>query len=316
MGFSFWLALLILGQTPLDATDFLRITWKGNPLAYVDRADYTLPFSGVPLVDEARLDEVRKTIEKKVYKPPVNAIINEQGQIIPEQRGRALDRQVFWGQVYEYFYGNGPAEISPVVREIWPRVDRALLQEVRKRQIGYYTTYFNPNNYNRSYNISLATKSINNYVVLPGETFSFNKVVGQRTREKGYLDAPIIVKGELSEGIGGGICQVSSTLFNAVDQAGLHIIKRYSHSRHVPYVPPGRDATVSWWGPDFVFQNRYAHPILIRAHSGHGRMMVTIHSFPEIEYEPRSVPSVQSELPEETPSDSIDPHANAVPPLP
>src|SRR5699024_8549970 len=97
------------------------------------------------------------------------------------------------------------------------------------------------------------------------ETFSFNNVVGKRTKEKGYKKAPVIVKGELAEDIGGGICQVSSTLFNAVNLQGIEIVERYSHSREVPYVPPGKDATVSWWGPDFVFKNRYSHPVLIRA---------------------------------------------------
>ncbi|MEJ8547267.1 VanW family protein [Brevibacillus borstelensis] len=301
MGFSVVLALMLVVH-PLDATDFLRIVWKGNPIAYLDRADYTMPLSGVPLVDEAKLDEVRKSVADRVYRAPVNAFIDERGQIIAEQKGQALDEKAFSSQVYAYFYGNGPAEMTPAIREVFPRVDRALLQQVKRRRIGQYTTYFNPGNYNRSHNIGLATKAINNYVVLPGEIFSFNKVVGKRTKEKGYLEAPIIVKGELSEGIGGGICQVSSTLFNAVDQAGLHIVKRYSHSRHVPYVPPGRDATVSWYGPDFVFQNKYAYPILIRAYSANGSMAVTIHSFPEIEYEPRNVPSVQFQLPEEEPS--------------
>ncbi|MFP3440966.1 VanW family protein, partial [Pantoea sp. SIMBA_133] len=116
-------------------------------------------------------------------------------------------------------------------------------------------THFRKNNLERTSNIELAAEAINNTVVFPGETFSFNQTVGKRTKERGYLPAPIIVKGELSEGIGGGICQVSSTLFNAVDQAGVQIIERYSHSRSVPYVKPGRDATVSWYGPDFSFRN-------------------------------------------------------------
>lgn len=94
-----------------------------------------------------------------------------------------------------------------------------------------------------------------------------------RTPDKGYMKAPVIVRGELSEGVGGGICQVSSTLFNAVDRAGLEIVQRYSHSRRVPYVPPGRDATVSWGGPDLRFQNKYNQPVLIRAKQHGGRWL-------------------------------------------
>lgn len=119
-----------------------------------------------------------------------------------------------------YFYDNRPAEIEVPRLTVYPKVDSEVLADIRTQQIGRYVTYFNSFNKERSHNISLATEAINNHVVFPGETFSFNKVVGKRTAERGYLSAPVIVKGELAEGIGGGICQVSSTLFNAVDKAG------------------------------------------------------------------------------------------------
>ncbi|MGE7054423.1 VanW family protein, partial [Paenibacillus glucanolyticus] len=171
---------------------------------------------------------------------------------------------------------------------------------IRVKPIGYYVTYFNSSNKNRSHNIALASKAIDSAVVFPGETFSFNEVVGMRTIDRGYKRAGVIVRGELSEGVGGGICQVSSTLFNAIDRAGLQIVKRYSHSRNVPYVLPGRDATVSWGGPDFVFENAYNQPILIRAYGSGGRMTVSIFSSELIEYKPRNVPSISNRLPEET----------------
>lgn len=75
---------------------------------------------------------------------------------------------------------------------------------------------------------------------------------------------------------------MSSTLFNAVDRSGMKIIERYSHSKRVPYVPPGRDATISWYGPDFTFENKYNQPILIRAKSISGKMVVMIYSSDEI----------------------------------
>ncbi|CAM3488067.1 hypothetical protein EDM52_18825 [Brevibacillus invocatus] len=301
MGFVLTLALLFM-ITPLEPADFLSIEMGEETVAILDRDDYTLPFSGVPLVDEERLERVVEKVEKLAYREPINATISDGGKILPEKKGRKLNRAVFLQQVYDYYYGTGAKELNVTYLEVYPKVDQALLSQVRKKVIGQYITYFNSGNKNRSHNIMLASKAINNYVVLPGENYSFNKVVGKRTKAKGYLQALVIVRGELSEGIGGGICQVSSTLFNAVDKAGLHILQRYSHSRDVAYVPSGRDATVSWYGPDFVFQNKYAYPVLIRAHSSYGQMYVSVHSFPEIEYEPRYVPSVRNQTPEEGPA--------------
>ncbi|MBW5467942.1 hypothetical protein GPJ61_08735 [Brevibacillus formosus] len=303
MGFAMTLALLLL-INPLDPTNFLQIEMEGKTVAMLNRADYSLPFDGVPLVDDSKLARMVEELAKKAYIEPINATINNAGAIVPEAKGRRLDDLAFRARFYDYFYGTGAASMNVSYKEVFPKVDKALLSQVRKKRIGQYVTYFNAGNRNRVHNIKLAAQAINNYVVLPGEVFSFNKVVGKRTKEKGYLQAPIIVRGELSEGIGGGICQVSSTLFNAVDQAGLHIVQRYSHSRNVAYVPPGRDATVSWYGPDFVFQNKYAYPVLIRAIASNGSMYVTVHSFPEMEHEPRNVPSVRRATPEEAPNAS------------
>jgi vancomycin resistance protein YoaR len=100
----------------------------------------------------------------------------------------------------------------------------------------------------------------------------------------------VIVRGEYAEDIGGGICQVSSTLFNAVDNAGLKIVQRFSHSRHVPYIPPGRDATVSWYGPDFEFKNMYNQPILIQARTIGNLLVIKLYSSEVIEYKPKKVP--------------------------
>ncbi|GIO04317.1 hypothetical protein J31TS6_03450 [Brevibacillus reuszeri] len=301
MGYAFSLALLLI-TNPLDPMSFLQVQMEDRTVAMADRADYTLPIGGVSLVDVNRLQTMMEALAKLAYQEPINATINNSGAIVPEKKGRKLHEGKFLQQFYEYYYGNGASTVQIPFQEIYPKVDQALMSQVRKKTIGQYTTYYNSRNKNRSHNIMLASKAINNYVVLPGEIFSFNKVVGKRTKEKGYLQAPIIVRGELSEGIGGGICQVSSTLFNAVDKAGLHIVQRYSHSRDVAYVRPGRDATVSWYGPDFVFQNKYAYPIMIRAGSSNGSMYVSVHSFPEIEYEPRHVPSVHQSTPEEGPA--------------
>jgi len=185
-------------------------------------------------------------------------------------------------------YINEPQDI-PLIEDK-PRVTEADLQRVNQRRIGRYTTYFDASNVNRTTNIRLSADAINNLVLNPGESFSFNQVVGQRTAERGYKPATVIVSGEYSEGIGGGICQTSSTLYNSVDAAGLQVTARYSHSKEVTYVPSGRDATVSWGGPDFRFVNSLEKPILLRTYVGDGFITVSVYTTPDAQASPRQVP--------------------------
>lgn len=291
-----WVASLLLLGSSVSPPGQLTLELAGEPLEVVKKEAYLLPFSqGLPVIDSDKLEKLLYKLERRVHREPVNATTDEAGRLIAEQNGRQLDRFAAEQAIYERLYEGTSSKLTIPIQQILPRVDRQLLKQLSEKQIGSYTTYFNTTNKNRVTNISLSARSIHNYVVFPGEIFSFNKVVGMRTREKGYKEAPVIVRGEISEGVGGGICQVSSTLFNAVDRAGLHIVQRYSHSRQVPYVPPGRDATVSWAGPDFKFQNKYAYPILIRTYSQVGRVSISVHSFNEIEYDPRVVPGMFTE---------------------
>lgn len=129
--------------------------------------------------------------------------------------------------------------------------------------LGEFSTTYNAGNYNRSTNISLASAKIDGIVIMPGEVFSYNKTVGQRTAAAGFKSAGVYVNGQVSTGIGGGICQVSSTLYNAVLLANLEIVERTNHYFNPGYVPAGKDATVSWGGPDFKFKNNRDYPIKI-----------------------------------------------------
>ncbi|WP_231638676.1 VanW family protein [Paenibacillus sp. JCM 10914] len=290
------LFLLLHHTEPND--DSLTILQNGQVMTSVDRSEHAI---GVfPLLDLEKYHQWEIMLEKKTYREAKNAIIGSGGQIVPGEQGYRLDRRKLLEQYYTFWYGEGSTAIEAPMYPVHPKVDAEILASIRVKPIGYYVTYFNSNNKNRAHNIALAAKAIDSAVVFPGETFSFNQVVGMRTVDKGYKRAGVIVRGELSEGVGGGICQVSSTLFNAIDRAGLQIVKRYSHSRNVPYVLSGRDATVSWGGPDFVFENAYNQPILIRAYGNGGRMAVSIFSSESIEYKPRHVPSISNRIPEET----------------
>ncbi|MEK5333340.1 VanW family protein [Lysinibacillus sp. FSL W8-0992] len=142
--------------------------------------------------------------------------------------------------------------------------------------VASYTTYFNSSDAGRNKNIELSAKAINNVIVGSGDTFSFNTVVGPRDEENGYQPAPEIINKKLVMGIGGGICQTSSTLFNAVDQLPIKFVERHHHSLDVGYVPKGRDATVSYGGLDFRFQNTSDVPFLIKATYGKDFLTVEV----------------------------------------
>ncbi len=292
------LGLFLLFTTPVVQTDMMHLKVKDEKIDTLNRSDFSLLPYHQPIMDQQKVEEYADQLEELVYKEPVDATIDKHNQLVGEQSGQELARKKFIESFYTNYYNNSQSFTIPL-KTVYPKVDSELLNRIRMKKIGQYITYFNNRNKQRSHNIVLAAQSINNHVVFPGETFSFNHVVGKRTIEKGYLPAPVIVRGELTEGIGGGICQVSSTLFNAVDRAGVKIIERYSHSRRVPYVPPKRDATVSWYGPDFTFKNPHNQPILIRSNIYGGQLLISIYSSEGIDYKRRDVPSAPTELPNE-----------------
>jgi vancomycin resistance protein YoaR len=286
-----WMFSVLLFVQQSHMPDHLTITNKGQPVSTVNREEFSTIITGFPIIDHEKYNHYLDSLEKYVYIEPKNAVIDRKGNIQPEQVGYKIYRKSFTEQFYQYYFDKGPARFEIPLLAVYPKVDSELLADLRSLRIGRYVTSFNVQNKTRTNNIKLAANAINNSVIFPGETFSFNKVVGKRTSQKGYLRAPIIIKGEISEDIGGGICQVSSTLFNAVDNAGLQIIQRFSHTREVPYIPPGRDATVSWYGPDFVFKNKYKQPILIQAKTLGNKLIIKVYSSDVIEYKSRKVPN-------------------------
>lgn len=167
-----------------------------------------------------------------------------------------------------------------------------------KQTLSKYTTIYDAGNVNRGANIALAAKTINGTVLLPGETFSYNGILGNTTKEKGYKIGTAYVGGKTVPTYGGGICQVSSTLYNAALYANLDIVERYNHSYSVSYVPAGRDATVSYGGKDFKFKNSRNYPIKINANAKNGVVSISIKGIKEEkEYEIVLTSSVLSTTP-------------------
>lgn len=149
-----------------------------------------------------------------------------------------------------------------------------------------YTTSYTSSNSNRSTNIALAASKINGKVLMPGEEFSFNGTVGKRTTQAGFKTATVYSNGQVTTDVGGGICQVSSTLYNSVLKANLEITNRVNHTFTVGYVPIGLDATVSWGAPDFKFKNNRSYPIKLVATTSNKRLTIQVFGLKEdVEYE-------------------------------
>lgn len=142
--------------------------------------------------------------------------------------------------------------------------------------IGSYATAYNPN-ISRAVNVSLAASRINGMVIQPGESFSFNQAILPRTRANGYVEATMIVDKKFVPGIGGGICQVSSTLYAAMLTAGLPATERHPHSLKMTYIPEGMDATISGNTLDLKFTNIFAEPIQIQAAADQGTLTVSLY---------------------------------------
>lgn len=167
--------------------------------------------------------------------------------------------------------------------------------------VSSYTTKYDASNTNRSGNLKLSANKINGTVLMPGEEFSFNEVVGKRTIEDGYRNAKIYENGQVVDGLAGGICQISSTLYNAVLLANLEVTERRNHSFTSTYVPAGRDATVVYGTQDFKFKNSRSYPIKIEANVANGIAEFKIHGIKEeVEYEIKIIPVTTQTIPYQT----------------
>ena len=153
-------------------------------------------------------------------------------------------------------------------------------------KLGTCSTNYNVGNKNRTTNLILAAQKINGTVLLPGEEFSYNKIVGERTISAGFKEAAVYSNGQVVDGLGGGICQISSTLYDAVIYANLEVTERRNHQFVTSYLPAGKDATVVWGSQDFKFKNTRKYPIRIEATVSGGVATITIWGVKEdVEYD-------------------------------
>ena len=146
--------------------------------------------------------------------------------------------------------------------------------------VGSYETVYGGDP-NRIHNVDLVAHLVDGKLIAPGATFSFNETTGERSAAKGFLEAPVIVNGELQTGLGGGVCQVSTTVFNAAYEAGLRITERTNHALYISHYPLGRDATVDYPDLDLKFVNDTGHWLLLRTFVNPGELSVVLYGTPQ-----------------------------------
>ncbi|MEJ8554108.1 VanW family protein [Tepidibacter sp. Z1-5] len=215
--------------------------------------------------DNQKLDDNLTQIANKIDKEPQNAKINIKNKAInitTETSGYIIDKEKLKETILNNIENNNYSDIIIPVKEIHAQITKEYLSKINTL-LGEFPTTFNAGNYNRSYNVKLASEKVNGILLNPGEEFSFNDTTGKRGLSQGFKMAPVIVQGQVQEGVAGGVCQVSSTLYNAVLYSGITITDRRNHTIPSSYVSKGRDATVSFGSIDFKFKNYYQNPIYI-----------------------------------------------------
>lgn len=251
----------------------------------------------IPVLD-SKPDKVDiEKIYNEIYKEKQDAYISENPvEIHPEVNG--VDFAISIEEAKKILEEEKEEYAIPLNITIPEITLEKLGKEAFPNKLGSFTTRYDASNINRSTNLELASKKIDGTIVLPGETFSYNKIVGERTIEEGYKEAAVYSGGKVIDGIGGGICQLSSTLYNAVIYANLEVTSRSNHRFLTSYVTAGRDATVSWGTIDFCFKNTRSYPIKVVSSVKNGVATVDIMGMKEEkEYEVVIESTVQEVIP-------------------
>lgn len=267
------------------------VTWRiapadvGRWIAF-ERRVASSPGGGRQIVLEAELN--RPKVERVVARmtraatiaprDAVFKVVGERVRIVPSKDGAGVDTEKAYQAMRRVVRARGYRSVALTMGVLRPRLTTEWAHRSGiKTLLGTYSTGYDADAASRVQNIHLLLAHLNNTFVRPGATFSFNKTIGPRTAEKGYREAPAIIGGRLVPSIGGGVCQVGTTLFNAIFFAGLDVVERHNHSFYISHYPDGRDATVSWDGPDLKFRNDTPAWVLIKAWWGDDWVTISLY---------------------------------------
>ncbi len=228
-------------------------------------------------IDPTAISTVVKALQQRHERPAVNARVQTHAggfTVTQEQNGYRLPEDT--AQLLNQLARGGAADADIQMEVLRPAVTAASLKQANT-VLATAVTKFSERQVDRTYNVRFGARMIDGVVIAPGEVFSMNSITGPRSSARGFRKAPIFVKGELVDGDGGGICQVSTTIYNAALKSGLPIVRRAHHSSPVPYVPAGLDATVAFGSLDFQFRNDTSAPIVVVAQTPPGRLIITLY---------------------------------------
>lgn len=269
----------------------------------VARRGYEIPVE--VNVDQALFDAWLQRVARRVERPPKDAafVAGARGEIevVPSEIGYRLASDDLLEPIARAVVDPYARAVRLPVSSVQPELTTAAAEALGiKRLIASFTTRFDPADVNRTANIHIAANALDGLILKPGELFSFNRRVGPRIESAGYKEAPVIIDGELVPDIGGGVCQVSTTLYSAVLLAGLRVDARAPHSIPVAYVPLGLDAAVVYGAVDFRFQNDTPGHVLVKTWIEDDRVTVALYgdgpSYASVRLESEVVEVVPAEV--------------------
>lgn len=229
-------------------------------------------------LDEKKATNLLQQLAQKLNQPPKQASVELDGEtvhILPSQDGVQLkiDETL---QCWRLRIATGQWQTLPLIMRTWKAKvttdDVAVIDGI----VNQVTTAFKTSHRNRTHNINLAAKSLDHVLIRPGETISFNELVGPRTRKRGFLKARVLLRKGFTQDFGGGVCQVAGTLYNAALGAGMTIVERNRHSRPIEYLPSGLDATVDFGKLDLKLRNPFPTPLYLLTFVKGGRLTIVV----------------------------------------
>lgn len=229
-----------------------------------------------PNIDK-KIDNIAKSIDSSPIDATERIDTNSEKVffISKEKHGYLVDKHDIYSSLVERYLKNENLSVDVQVKKLEPKIKSEFLSKHAKLRADF-STDISSSSVDRKHNIKNAINSINKIEILPDQVFSFNNTVGRRTKENGYRQAKIIVNDEFVEGLGGGVCQVSTTLYNSALLAGLNILEANKHSKQVGYVKSGFDAMVNFGSSDLKFRNNTNEKLTIVANYSPSRIRIRI----------------------------------------